>query len=96
LYAVGDQTPPCRAPCFSIVGLIITGLKIEAKEKKQPIIIALTDAQKAFDIVWHAGLMREMNKIGMSDDNWLLFQQWYKPFYRRLCISLILFWFLDK
>jgi hypothetical protein len=22
--------------------------------------------------------MREMNKIGMSDDNWLLFQQWYK------------------
>ena len=38
----------------------------------------MTDAQKAFDIVWHAGLMREMNKIGMSDDNWLLFQQWYK------------------
>jgi hypothetical protein len=32
--------------------LIITELKIEAKEKKQPIIIALTDAQKAFDIVW--------------------------------------------
>ena len=58
--------------------MIITELKIEAKEKKKPIIIALTDAQKAFDIVWHAGLMREMNKIGMLDDNWLLFQQWYK------------------
>jgi len=64
--------------CPSIAGLIITELKIEAKENKKPIIIALTDAQKAFDIVWHAGLMREMNKIGMSDDNWLLFQQWYK------------------
>ena len=58
-------------------GLIITELKLEAKKKTKPIIIALTDAQKAFDIVWHAGLMREMNKIGMSDDNWLLFQQWY-------------------
>jgi hypothetical protein len=51
---------------------------LKLKKRKKPIIIAMTDAQKAFDIVWHAGLMREMNKIGMSDDNWLLFQQWYK------------------
>lgn len=61
----------------SIAGLIITELKIEAKETKKPLLIALTDAQKAFDVVWHNGLMREMYKIGVTNDNWLLFQDWY-------------------
>jgi hypothetical protein len=34
----------------SIAGLVLTELNIEAKEKRNPVYIALTDAKKAFDI----------------------------------------------
>jgi hypothetical protein len=36
------------------------------------VYIALTDAKKAFDKVWHEGLYREMHKMNIYGDNWLL------------------------
>ncbi|VDI51592.1 Hypothetical predicted protein [Mytilus galloprovincialis] len=62
----------------TVAGLVVTELRIEAKEKRLPIYIGLTDAKKAFDIVWHAGLFREMHKMNISGDNWLLFRAWYE------------------
>ncbi|CAC5399383.1 unnamed protein product [Mytilus coruscus] len=61
--------------CPSVAALILTELKAEAKKLKKQLIITLSDAQKAFDIVWHAGLMREMYKGGMTGDNWLLINE---------------------
>jgi hypothetical protein len=37
----------------SIAGLVLTELNIEAKEKRNPVYIALTDAKKAFDKVFN-------------------------------------------
>jgi hypothetical protein len=63
----------------SIAGLVLTELNIEAKEKRNPVYIALlTDAKKAFDKVWHEGLHREMHKLNIYGDNWLLFKEWYQ------------------
>jgi hypothetical protein len=56
----------------SIAGLVLTELNIEAKEKRNPVYIALTDAKKAFDKVWHEGLYREMHKMNIYGDNWLM------------------------
>jgi hypothetical protein len=53
-------------------GLVLTELNIEAKEKRNPVYIALTDAKKAFDKVWHEDLYREMHKMNIYGDNWLL------------------------
>ncbi|CAG2242211.1 unnamed protein product [Mytilus edulis] len=63
--------------CPAIAGLILTELFIEAIENNRNIFFALTDAQKAFDIVWHDGLFREMFKCNIVGDNWLLFKEWY-------------------
>ncbi|VDH90356.1 Hypothetical predicted protein [Mytilus galloprovincialis] len=60
-----------------VAALILTELHTEAKENGNPLIIALTDAKSAFDVVWHDGLLREMNKAGLCGDNWLLFKDWY-------------------
>ena len=57
----------------------MTELFTEAIENNKSIFIALTDAQKAFDIhvVWHDGLFREIFKANITGNNWLLFKEWY-------------------
>jgi hypothetical protein len=35
------------------------------------------DVRKAFDVLWHLGLLREMNKAGFEGDNWRFFENWY-------------------
>jgi hypothetical protein len=40
------------------------------------VYIALIDAKKAFDKVWHEGLYREMHKMNIYGDNWLMFKEW--------------------
>jgi hypothetical protein len=32
------------------------------------------DARKAFDVVWHTGLFRDLYTFGITDDNWLFFK----------------------
>ena len=61
----------------SIVGLILTELIIEAIKRKSSLYIALMDARKAFDVLLHLGLLREMNKAGFEGDNWRFFENWY-------------------
>ncbi|CAG2206286.1 unnamed protein product [Mytilus edulis] len=61
-----------------IAALILTELIIQAIKTKSPLYVALMDARKAFDIVWHLGLMREMHKFGLTGDNWLFFKRWYE------------------
>ncbi|XP_033728127.1 uncharacterized protein LOC117317427 [Pecten maximus] len=50
--------------------LILTELITEANKTRSPLYVALMDAKKAFDILWHAGLLREMYKFGLTGDNW--------------------------
>jgi len=61
----------------SIVGLILTELIIEAIKRKSSLYMALMDARKAFDVLWHLDLLREMNKSGFEGDNWRFYENWY-------------------
>jgi hypothetical protein len=36
------------------------------------------DARKAFDLVWHTGLFRDLYTFGITGDNWLFFKHWYE------------------
>ena len=60
-----------------IAALILTELITEAKRSKSPLYVALMDARKAFDILWHSGLLRQMFNFGIKGNNWLFFQEWY-------------------
>lgn len=66
-----------RGESPTIAALIVTELFTEAIENNKSIFIALTDAQKAFDIIWHDGLFREIFKANITGNNWLLFKEWY-------------------
>ena len=66
-----------RGEMPTTASLILTELIIEANKSKSTLYVALMDAKKAFDIVWHAGLLREVHKFGMEGDNWLFFKRWY-------------------
>jgi hypothetical protein len=66
-----------RGESPTIAALIVTELFTEAIENNKSIFIALTDAQKAFDIVWHDGLFREIFKANITGNNWLLFKECY-------------------
>jgi len=61
-----------RGESPTIAALIVTELFTEAIENNKSIFIALTDAQKAFDIVWHDGLFREIFKANITGNNWFM------------------------
>ncbi|CAC5358563.1 unnamed protein product [Mytilus coruscus] len=62
----------------AIAALILTELITEANKSNSSLYIALMDAKKAFDILWHLGLLREMYNLGLRGDNWLFFKNWYE------------------
>ena len=77
ILSVQNKMQKGRGEIPSIVGLILTELIIEAIKRKSSLYIALMDARKAFDVLLHLGLLREMNKAGFEGDNWRYFENWY-------------------
>ena len=62
----------------NVAALILGELIKEAQNSKSSLYVALMDSRKAFDVVWHSGLFREMFKFGLTGHNWLFFNNWYK------------------
>jgi hypothetical protein len=60
-----------------IAALILSELIAEAKSNKSPLYVAFMGARKAFDVVWHTGLFRDLYIFGITGDNWLFFKHWY-------------------
>ena len=61
-----------------IAALILSELIAKAKSNKSPLYVAFMDARKAFDLVWHTGLFRDLYTFGITGDNWLFFKHWYE------------------
>jgi hypothetical protein len=53
-----------------IAALILSELIAEAESNKSPLYVAFMDARKAFDLVWHTGLFRDLYTFGITGDNW--------------------------
>ena len=52
-----------------IAALILTELILEANKTKSTAYVPLMDANKAFDILWHMGLLRQMLNLGIKGNN---------------------------
>ena len=49
-------------------------------EDEKPVFIAFLDTKKAFDSVWHNGLMYKLYKMGMDPKMWRLLRNMYSDF----------------
>ena len=57
--------------------LILSECIAEAKNSKKPLIVAMLDAQKAFDVVDHDLLLRRLFFDGIHGVDWLLLRNLY-------------------
>ena len=49
----------------------------EARDNKQILYTAMLDSSKAFDVVWHDGMLFNLYQLGIKGDLWLLYQDMY-------------------
>ena len=57
--------------------LILSECIDEAKNSKKPPLVAMLDAQKAFDVVDHDSLLRRLYLDGICGSDWMLLQHMY-------------------
>jgi hypothetical protein len=43
-----------------------------------PLYFVFIDASKAFDVAWHASLLRRIHEAGIQDPDWKIIDEWYK------------------
>jgi hypothetical protein len=66
------------------VAVIITELIAEAKDNKSPLLIAYMDAEKAFDKVWQASLLRKLFLTGITGNSWQVMKNLYQDLFARV------------
>ena len=49
----------------------------EVRDNKEILYTALLDASKAFDVVWHPGMLFSLHQHGITGNLWLLYQDMY-------------------
>jgi hypothetical protein len=64
--------PPTNA------GLLLTEAIAEALDDNFPLYFVFIDASKAFDVAWHASLLRRIHEAGIQDPDWKIIDEWYK------------------
>ena len=62
----------------SNAGLLLTEAIAEAKDSNHPLYAVFIDASKAFDVVWHASLLRKLHVAGVTNWDWIILDEWYK------------------
>ena len=72
------NVPPTNA------GLIFTEMIAEAEDEKYPLYAVFIDASKAFDVVWHASLLRKLHESGITENDWKILDNWYKDLKSRV------------
>jgi hypothetical protein len=57
--------------------LLLTECIAEAKDAKSPVYIQYLDAKKAFDLVWHTGLLCALHEQGVTGPVWDMYNSMY-------------------
>ena len=60
------------------VGFLITEAIAESKDKKEHLFIQYLDAKKAFDVVWHTGMLCNLHDQGITGPLWSLHSSLYQ------------------
>ena len=58
--------------------------RIELKRWKYPLYAVFIDTSKAFDVVWHASLLRKLHIAEVKDGDWKIIDEWYKQLTSRV------------
>lgn len=56
---------------------LLTETIADAKDNNIILFTTFLDASKAFDVVWHNGMMRSLHELGISGNLWLLYKDMY-------------------
>ena len=48
------------------------------RDQKKKAYVALLDVQKAFDTVWHNGLLHKLYSYDIKDHTWRILRKWYQ------------------
>ena len=56
----------------------MTELHTEAKDDNTPLLLAFADAEKAFDKLWHCSMLHKAHIAGITINQWLFLNEWYK------------------
>jgi hypothetical protein len=49
-----------------------------------PLYFVFIDASKAFDVVWHAFILRRIHEAGIQDQDLKIIDEWYKDLTSRV------------
>lgn len=61
--------------------LMVSEAIAEAQDNRQPLYTALLDASKAFDVVWHEGMLARIAELNIDGPLWLLYRSMYEKMY---------------
>ena len=68
----------CKGYGPSHTSLIVQEAILHTRESGMKCFVALLDARKAFDCVWHNGLLVKLFHYGIKGNLWLLLHFWYQ------------------
>ena len=57
--------------------LLLTEVLAESRDNKEPVYIQFLDARKAFDVVWHDGMLCSLHDQGITGPLWCLHESTY-------------------
>ena len=74
----------CEHSSSANTAFLLSEAIAEAKDQNVPLFAAFLDASKAFDVVWHAGMLSTLNRMGVSGNLWLLYCSLYQGMQSRV------------
>ena len=67
-----------------MAALLITEANNDLRDRGEGLYLATLDAEKAFDVVWHASLLRKLFIDGIHGDTWLLIKSLHDKAYTQI------------
>jgi hypothetical protein len=68
----------CERSSSANTAFLLTESIAEAKDLNIPLYVAFLDASKAFDVVWHGGMLSSLYRFGINGELWLIISSLYK------------------
>ena len=68
----------CEHSSSANTAFLLSEAIAEAKDQNIALYVAFLDASKAFDVVWHGGMLSSLHRLGVDGDLWHILSSLYK------------------